>query len=206
MLATEFPYFYVLTDPQFKSGPNDLFWQSGSDVASNIFTQLDDAGLNPETLSFAELGSGVGRVLNPMANLVARVTGYDISSEMIDVCQTHFPNLACHLYTGDLPNKAYDVVYSVITLQHNYPQNQRMMLKDMFQSAKKAVWFNMPEPTGQELQGKRNDAHVPMYGLLPAVIEAFAKPEGFSMVSKIPDPYGVPNHPSWQYLFIADSL
>ena len=158
------------------------------------------AKLDPGTLSYCELGVGVGRVLRGFGS---SAVGYDISQEMINLCRQDNPSMICHRYNGDLPDKSFDVVYSVITLQHNYPANQAMMLEDMFSAARKAVWFNLPFPTGQESNQVKEDAHVPMYGMSLADVTKIGISNGFDLVKTRDDDYTCPTAPGLQYLFVS---
>ena len=200
-LADTHPYYYVITDPKYKEGPTTEFWESGMGVASNIMDDFGRAGLNFEGATVAELGVGVGRVLRNMTYIFKEAEGWDIAPEMLKICREHNPTLGTKLYAGNMPPNKYDCVFSVITLQHNYPVNQKMMIKDMFQAAKQMVWFNLPEPTGQEDQPVNEEPHVPMYGMTQEEVVNLAEEAGFSLVEVDPDPYGCPNYPSKQYLF-----
>lgn len=203
MLANTFPYYYCVTDPQYQKGPNQSFWDSGYGVAANICSDLTEHGFCPSSMSACELGSGVGRVANGMSACVKEVHGYDVCPEMVTISRTHFQHFKSDIYDGSLPGKAFDFAYSVITLQHNYPDNQAMMLEDMFKASRHAVWFNLPIPTGQEFREKREFAHIPMYGTDPEDVKKLADANGFELAKMYEDPHRCRLFPSHAYLFVA---
>jgi len=80
-----------------------------------------------------ELGCGSGRHLaHLLTNGYGNLTGIDINDESFDVMEEHYPRLAESgtFHTGALEdvvtefeNDAFDVVYSVETLQHIHPDD-----------------------------------------------------------------------------------
>jgi len=69
-----------------------------------------------------ELGCGTGRLLIPMAHACESITGLDLSSHMLDICQRKLFRLTdevrhrIRLVHGDIRNFALDSLFSLITI------------------------------------------------------------------------------------------
>ncbi len=129
------PYWAVLTDPQFKTGgagplppeQKGAFFRSGEDhiigVTSVLKTQFGRSFSSSDCC--VDFGSGVGRLLLPMAKRCGRAIGLDISPTMRRLClenaiEAHLGNVEC--YSGidhpSLETAAFDWVNSYIVFQH----------------------------------------------------------------------------------------
>jgi len=101
-------------------------------VSSSLVTLLDHY-VGTET-SILELGCSSGRHLAHLhENGYEDVAGIDINGESFEVMSDHYPALAetGTFYAGsiegvvpDFPDDAFDVVYSVETLQHVHPDDE----------------------------------------------------------------------------------
>jgi len=115
------PYWSVLTDPKFKkSNINDNnhkneFWLSGQGDVSWIKSLIDlKAFVNPKVLDY---GCGVGRLTHAWEN----AEGCDISEPHLVIARQNYPDRIFHLIEpGDCPG-GYDIIFSLIVLQHNRP-------------------------------------------------------------------------------------
>ena len=82
-------YFGVYSDEKYRrdhltEGSLDEFFQSGETHIENLISNIDkffDTGFQPKT--GLDFGSGVGRMVIPMARRMKQVTGVDISPSMI---------------------------------------------------------------------------------------------------------------------------
>jgi len=105
-------------------GPNEV-----SETLGEVFTHYvgDDAAI-------LEVGCGSGRHLAYLLeNGYENLTGIDINDDAFDVMADRYPELAATgtFHTGaiedvvpTLPEGAFDVVYSVETLQHVHPEDE----------------------------------------------------------------------------------
>ncbi len=100
---------------------------------ATIRTHLPDAGRH-QALDF---GCGVGRITQALAHHFDRVTGVDISAEMLVHARRHNRqgdrvaykhNPVDHL--GDFADGTFDLVFSVLTLQHMAPKYSRRYLAE----------------------------------------------------------------------------
>ena len=199
-LAETDPYFSVVTDPVYKNGPNPDFWQSGEHVGHYIADHLTRTGFNVGEMTACELGCGVGRVMKGIAWRLKSVEGYDISPEMLKLCRSHAKDIALHQFTGRLPSASYDLVYSIIVLQHNPPAAICGLLETMFHAARKAVWVQLPLPTGFNDDAPKIP-NIPMYGLPVHVVEEIGRANGFDMASCEDDECAGPGLPGKRYVF-----
>lgn len=71
-----------------------------------------------------EIGCGIGRLLRPLSERVARAVGVDLSQEMIELGREYCvgrPNVELHWTDGSLdflPDDRFDFVFSHIVFQH----------------------------------------------------------------------------------------
>ena len=102
-------------------GSEDTFWKSGEEDLSRYVLRSIELARSAATL---EIGCGIGRLLKPLSERVARATGVDISGEMIRRAAEALagrPNVRLLQTRGDLAGVAdgsVDFVYSHIVFQH----------------------------------------------------------------------------------------
>lgn len=104
-------------------GPNEVSETLGSVLEYYV----------PEDAKILEIGCSSGRHLaHLLESGFSNLTGIDINDESFDIMDEHFPDLAetGTFQTGaiedivsEYPDGAFDVVYSVETLQHIHPDN-----------------------------------------------------------------------------------
>lgn len=109
-------------------------WDEGSFSASGktnteqfVFSDLDliTGGENPRSLRLLEIGCGVGRMTEHLAETFGEVHGVDVSGEMVATAKqrlTRFDNVNVHENNGvDLalfPDTYFDFAFSFIVFQH----------------------------------------------------------------------------------------
>ena len=91
------PLWAILSDPARKGGRWDLgrFMQTGVGEVASLLYQLQTLGLDVGRGEVLDFGCGVGRLSQALAPHFQRVTGVDISAEMIEQAQSlnRFPAL-----------------------------------------------------------------------------------------------------------------
>lgn len=129
------PYWAVLTDPRYRTGPSGAlppqeraaFFEGGArhieGVAKTLKTHFG-RGFTGEDCCL-DFGSGVGRLILPMARLCGRAIGIDISDTMRRIClqnaiQERVGNIECFAAVDDpaLKDVRFDWVNSYIVFQH----------------------------------------------------------------------------------------
>ena len=136
------PYFGVYSSERFRSETmtseaRDEFFQSGDQHIENVLRALRqafDPGFKPK--SALDFGSGVGRLVIPLAKRTERVTGVDISASMIaeakrncakaQISNVTFVESDDHL---SRVRDSYDLVHSYIVLQHIAWKRGRIILQ-----------------------------------------------------------------------------
>ncbi len=129
----------VLTDNDKKGGQwkTDEFYATGqADVAASL-AWIRSQGIEPGRGEALDFGCGVGRLTQALAQHFERVTGVDVSAEMVAQARAHNPrgetvqyvhnpesNLSCFA-TG-----RFVWVYSLITLQHIPPAISRLYIAE----------------------------------------------------------------------------
>ena len=141
------PYWSVVTQPQYYQSEfeshRDEFYVSGSYSQLVFLAALKRCGVSPATLhTCLEVGCGVGRVTEHLAKSFDRVIAADISKPHLDIAQQHLQSKGIHNVElvhwqqvdqlRQLPK--VDVVFSVITLQHNPPPVMAWMLSQLLGS------------------------------------------------------------------------
>lgn len=102
-------------------GSDEEFWSSGPRDLEDFV--LEGVALEPSAEAL-EIGCGLGRLVKPLSERIARVTGVDISGEMIERAREALagrPNVRLLRTDGDLPetpDASLDLVYSLIVFQH----------------------------------------------------------------------------------------
>jgi 2-polyprenyl-3-methyl-5-hydroxy-6-metoxy-1,4-benzoquinol methylase len=141
--ATE-PYWSIVTQPQNQMAQFDQhreqFYASGNGACQTFLASLRRCGINPSQLNTClEVGCGVGRITGYLAEAFSTLIAADVSGEHLELAKTHLAEKGVqnvelkHWNTIDqiveLPQ--VDVIYSIITLQHNPPPVMAWMLSSL---------------------------------------------------------------------------
>jgi 2-polyprenyl-3-methyl-5-hydroxy-6-metoxy-1,4-benzoquinol methylase len=143
------PYWSVLSSDLYKGDLDNQqkegFYLSGKIVVDEFVHLLEARSVPIEKASnVLELGCGVGRITKSLASQFNSVTAIDISPgnlaiarmELSSYSNVHFV-LADEMSSLDKLQSNFDVFLSVITLQHNPPEIQRLFLENMLSKLKK---------------------------------------------------------------------
>jgi SAM-dependent methyltransferase len=143
------PFWSVLSSDDYRGElslpEKERFYLSGKKVVDDFKYLLDcrSIALSKES-KVLELGCGVGRITKALASDFRNVTAVDISPGNLRIAKmelSSLPNvdfvLADALTSLERIPIDFDVFLSVITLQHNPPEIQRIFLKEMLSKLKK---------------------------------------------------------------------
>lgn len=139
------PYWSVVSDPQYKMDrideTRDAFLESGRQNAERLFATLrrNDVAIDPEW-EVLELGCGLGRTTRWLAPRFRHVAAVDISTSHLRLARTLNADADCaeriswiHLESPtalqQLPG--FDLLFSIIVLQHNPPPVIRTFLETL---------------------------------------------------------------------------
>lgn len=148
------PYWAVLTDPnkQNNQWSSEEFYETGRNFFNFILKDLEieETVGKQKALDF---GCGPGRITQAMCPHFEAVCGVDISASMIEKANTEnqFSD-KCNYFTNpknDLSlfeDNTFDLVFSIITLQHIPPQYSINYVKEFTRIAKPGglIVFNLP--------------------------------------------------------------
>lgn len=136
------PYFGVYSRERFRTETmtteaRDEFFGSGNQHVENIMRDLRRAfGDDVAPTSALDFGSGVGRLVIPLARRTERVTGVDISESMIAEAERNCAEAqvsnATFVESDDTLSRVqgtYDLVHSYIVLQHISWKRGRIILQ-----------------------------------------------------------------------------
>ena len=133
-LAREDSFWAVLTEEEKAGGGwnRDEFFRRGEAEVDGDLGLLLDVGLEPRRETALDFGCGLGRLTQALARHFRRVTGVDISEEMLAAAEGHNRHgdrvTYLHNQHSDLRligDGAFDFVYSRITLQHMRPRHMK---------------------------------------------------------------------------------
>lgn len=142
--APESVYWSVLTaDPLRDPSPAVIrsFYETGREVAEQLIDAASKArpGFALEHAAVLDFGCGVGRVLRHFVNRAARCEGWDFSGSHLDVLEQNFKDMGVE---GDFRLRVmdsievasascFDLVFSVLVLQHNPPPLMAHLLRSL---------------------------------------------------------------------------
>ena len=154
--ARENAVWYVDTTCDYDHPDMDAFFATGPKVVSEAFV---DAPVRPVGRSLAvEIGPGLGRVANALADHFGRVIGIDISQEMVERARQLVTNERVEFMVGNgidlqpLPADSADFVLTFTVLQHlSSPELIEGYLREAARVLKPggvlcAQWNNSPRP------------------------------------------------------------
>ena len=127
------PFFGVVTDPKFHAeaitpeGIDD-FYETGRQDVRQIVDMVTHLTGSPGN-RVLDVGCGVGRLTEAMANLGYRVTGYDISPGMLAKARARGDGRVT--YVDRFPSESFDWVNSFIVLQHIPPERGIVLIEQM---------------------------------------------------------------------------
>jgi len=131
----------------------EAFFRTGVEEVEFVLGRVRAAGGAPESARALDFGCGLGRLTQALAPHFEHVDGVDIADEMIrrarsinrtgDRCQYHL-NAAVDL--AIFPDRAFDFVYSNITLQHMEPRYSTRYVEEFFRVVRPGgvVVFQLP--------------------------------------------------------------
>lgn len=155
-LARRDPYWAVLTVPE-KQGNRwkvDEFFQTGIDDIEYSLANLDRLLPGLPRRHALDFGCGVGRLSYALSRHFESVTGVDIAAQMLKLAQKHqqagTPSVTfLHNSQSDLrlfPDGEFDLVLSLITLQHNPPKLIEAYVREFVRVVRSggALYFQLP--------------------------------------------------------------
>ena len=164
-LAKADPLWAVLTAPEKKGNRWQIeeFFAGGRATIADAIKEIQ-AHSELRLGSALDFGCGVGRLTQGLAQHFAHVIGVDISEEMLvharrynqhgeRVSYAHNPQADLRLFASD----QFDLVYSLITLQHMEPHYAKAYIAEFVRIAAKGgvILFQIPS---QPLSGKPDNS------------------------------------------------
>jgi SAM-dependent methyltransferase len=119
-MAAQDPFWAVLTGK--RDWELEEFFASGEADVAELLSAAERLGVPRERLRALDFGCGVGRVTRHLGKYFAECWGVDVSQTMLQLAEKHNPDCRFHLNRRsdlrDFPESHFDLVYSVIVLQH----------------------------------------------------------------------------------------
>jgi SAM-dependent methyltransferase len=122
-LASLDPMWAVLTTPegQHSKWNREEFFATGRADIRNFLAETEKLGLRSEWKDALDFGCGLGRVTSALQEYVPHCAGIDISEKMLAQARSLHPQCEFVLNKADdlaFPDCSYDLVFSLIALQH----------------------------------------------------------------------------------------
>jgi len=121
--ARENPFYFVDNRIDYRSPDVERFWADGEQTVDAVLSPLHVSVLRGDAV--VEIGCGVGRLTRTLAKRADRVTGLDVSEEMIALAREHNPELANVTWlVGDgaslrgVEDATADACFSHVVFQH----------------------------------------------------------------------------------------
>jgi SAM-dependent methyltransferase len=157
-LGAEDPYWSVLVEDKYRAGEmsaaqQEEFYSSGEQAVTSFLEFAGNAGLVPRLDgSVLDFGCGLGRLGEHFSKRFSRYIGVDVSSSHLDIAKNRFEFLArantelVLLPTFLKSRDSYDVIYSIIVLQHNPPPVMLWLIKELLSRLKPGgiAYFQLP--------------------------------------------------------------
>lgn len=132
------PLWSILTSSDKKGNKWDIheFFATGKREIDAAMKYIKSLGINVPRRKALDFGCGVGRLTQALTPYFDEVYGVDIASSMIKLAKKYNRHGdKCHYYlneTNDLklfPNNSFDLIYTVLTLQHMEPRYSKNYIK-----------------------------------------------------------------------------
>lgn len=133
------PLWAILTDPEKRSNlwEIDEFFASGRTEVDLLMDLLQSVGMGKSGGRALDFGCGVGRLTQALCNHYSEVHGVDIASSMIEFAEKYnkYPGKCkYHIHKeadlGLFEDNYFDLVLSLLTLQHIRPKIARRYIKE----------------------------------------------------------------------------
>ena len=226
------PFWAIITDPLKKGNRWDVeeFFRTGVDEAASILSQVQACWRLPEKRRALDFGCGAGRITQALGAHFDEIQGVDIAPSMIALAE-RYNRLGdrCHYALNaepDLrifPDRHFDLIYSVLTLQHMPPYLARGYLKEFLRVLRPggALLFQFPAKLKKAptLAGRAwarvyrawlNAAHsdipqMDMYGIEKDSLLDYLSGQGARVLSVTPDQRAGPDWESYTYVVTTES-
>jgi len=163
--GAEDPLWAILTESSKMNNNWDEkeFFARGEHEINALMRQIDNLKIPLHKGAALDFGCGVGRLTQPLAKRFETAAGVDIAQTMIDQANTYNKygdNCKYYINTVDnleiFPDASFDLVYSLITLQHMKPIYAKKYIEEFIRILKPEglIVFQVP------------DAPPPMLGFL----------------------------------------
>jgi len=153
--ARQDPMFAILTDPDKRGNrwdPEAFFLTGQHDIEVTMLT-LAGLGLPLARARALDFGCGLGRLVQALARHFDAVTGVDISASMVEQARAlnQFGDRVQYVVNTSealeqFPSASFDLVHSVLVLQHVEPRYARGYIAEFLRLLKPGgvAWFQVP--------------------------------------------------------------
>jgi len=159
------PLWAILTDPRYRGNrwDPDKFFETGRSQITGVMSELDRLGVKVPRGRALDFGCGVGRLTQALCGHFDQCSGVDIAPSMLAQAERfnkygsrcrYFLNQTDNLHL--FPDNSFDLVFSVIVLQHVEPESAKRYIREFFRilSPGGLVVFQVPShPVAADASG-----------------------------------------------------
>ncbi len=133
------PLWAILSVPDKKNNRWDIdeFFATGERTVDALTEYIESLGINAPRRKALDFGCGVGRLTQALAPYFYEVYGVDIAPSMIELAKKYNRHGdRCHYYLNEsddlkmFPDNSFDLICTLITLQHIKPQYSKNYIKE----------------------------------------------------------------------------
>ena len=185
------PLWAVLTHPTKKGNrwDEDQFFKTGQEDIAHCMNLIETAYPSARKRRAMDFGCGVGRLTFPLTHHFTEVTGVDVARSMIEKAKSHAKRGDCrfvHNPFSDLkvfPSRSFDLVLSLITLQHMAPRFALCYIRDIHRvlAGNGVFLFQLPEAAvpGNRPSTVDGNPFMEMHGIPRDAVQDFLDGLGF---------------------------
>ncbi|MEM1319721.1 MAG: class I SAM-dependent methyltransferase [Bacteroidota bacterium] len=155
----EDPFWAIITRPEMKGNKweEEAFFATGQGRARKVTKKINRLLPNFRFQSALDFGCGVGRITQALADHFEAANGVDIAPSMIKLAKELNKKSNCHYFLNEKNDlslfkaEQFDLVFSVITLQHMQPRYAKNYLAEFLRVLKKGgmLIFQIPSKPDQ---------------------------------------------------------
>lgn len=181
--------FYIITDASRAGGgwTADEFFAHGRREIDAMLEHVDRLGLVRHKRRALDFGCGIGRLTQALADDYERVDGVDISPEMVALAREHNQHgERCVYHANQTSNLhlfkdgVFDLVYSMIVLQHMSQTLQRGYVSEFFRVLAPGGVAVFEIPDGPDVG--HSSWCLSMYGVARVTVEQWIEEIGGTLV------------------------
>ncbi len=163
------PMWAILTAPGKRGNKwqAEEFFGTGAREIEELMKYVQSLGVRVSKRKALDFGCGIGRLTQALADYFDEVHGVDVAPSMIRLaCRYNRRGDKCRYHLNDSPSlslfadDSFDLIYSVLTLQHIDPKDSRAYVKEFIRilAPHGSLIFQLPSTPANYLEARARHA------------------------------------------------